>query len=145
MDASALDFCTHNRPTKRCYICEEDRLFALNFNQAVCSRLASQQTPTLRRTEEIRGDGPLMTESPRYAAGDKVEQGDAVHLPPHYLRFKIEPVKFIVENGLSFWQGNVIKYVCRADAKNGLEDLQKARRYLDMEIKRQEGDLNWNL
>lgn len=69
---------------------------------------------------------------------------DAVTFPQHYTRFKIEPIKFIVENELTFWQGSVIKYVLRYDAKNGLEDLKKARRYLDMQIKRMEGDVDWN-
>lgn len=30
--------------------------------------------------------------------------------------------------------GNILKYVCRADKKNGLEDYKKARTYLDMLI-----------
>ena len=51
--------------------------------------------------------------------------------PGHYSRFKIQPLDFIAENNLDFLQGNVIKYVCRYDAKNGLEDLHKARVYLD--------------
>ena len=36
-----------------------------------------------------------------------------------------------MENNLSFAVGNIIKYVCRYDKKNGLEDIQKARQYLD--------------
>ena len=42
---------------------------------------------------------------------------------------------------LPFNLGNVVKYVCRAgrkDAKKKIEDLQKARDYLDNEIKRLE-------
>jgi hypothetical protein len=58
--------------------------------------------------------------------------------PNHYARFKIQPVEFIMANGLGFCVGNVIKYVCRYDAKNGLEDLRKARSYLDKLIE-QEG------
>jgi hypothetical protein len=65
---------------------------------------------------------------------------DAVMLPEHYARFKIEPIRFMMENDLPFWMGNVIKYVVRYDAKNGIEDLKKARRYLDMQIAKMEGD-----
>lgn len=65
---------------------------------------------------------------------------DPVHRPSHYTRFKIEPIYFIMENNLPFWAGNVIKYTCRHDAKNGIEDLKKARRYLDMQIKKMEGN-----
>lgn len=58
--------------------------------------------------------------------------------PNHYARFKIQPITFIMENGLGFCAGNVIKYVCRHDAKNGLEDLKKARNYLDKMIEEKE-------
>lgn len=70
-------------------------------------------------------------------------EGSKVVRPNHYARFKIEPIYFIIENGLSFDQGNIIKYVCRYDAKNGVEDLKKARRYLDMMIRRIEGDATY--
>ncbi len=69
--------------------------------------------------------------------------GDNVTLPQHYARFKLEPVRFICENGLNFFQGNIIKYTLRHDAKNGLEDLKKAKRYLEMFIKYTEGDRDW--
>lgn len=67
-----------------------------------------------------------------------------VYRPGHYTRFVIEPIKFIHENDLGFMEGNVIKYVCRWDAKNGIEDLKKARRYLDMLIAHVELVPGWN-
>lgn len=63
--------------------------------------------------------------------------------PSHYQRFAIEPLVFIEENNLPFWAGNVIKYVCRHDAKDGLRDLKKAREYLDKKIRRMEGVEDW--
>lgn len=51
--------------------------------------------------------------------------------PPHYRRFAIEPVDFIMKNDLGYAEGNVVKYVCRWQHKNGVEDLIKARSYLD--------------
>lgn len=59
--------------------------------------------------------------------------------PSHYSRWKIQPLDFIMANNLPFWLGNVIKYTMRYDAKNGLEDLKKARVYLDAKIKELEG------
>lgn len=56
--------------------------------------------------------------------------------PPYYTRFRIEPLAFITMNHLDFLQGNIIKYICRYDGKNGVEDLMKARRYLDELIAR---------
>lgn len=53
---------------------------------------------------------------------------------PHYTQFKIQPAVFIGENKLGYFEGNVVKYVCRYKQKNGLEDLKKARHYLDMLI-----------
>ena len=50
--------------------------------------------------------------------------------PSHYSRFAIQPIHFARVNNLSFWQANVIKYICRSDAKNGVEDIEKAISYL---------------
>ena len=55
--------------------------------------------------------------------------------PKHYSQFKIEPFDFIHENGLGFAEGNVIKYVCRWREKNGVQDLEKAKQYIEMLIK----------
>ena len=50
--------------------------------------------------------------------------------PQHYEQFKIEPVEFITQNNLSYLQGNIIKYILRYKQKNGIEDLEKAKTYL---------------
>ena len=52
----------------------------------------------------------------------------------HYQKYKIQPVEFIMKNNVPYVEGNVIKYVMRFRDKNGLEDLLKARQYLDMLI-----------
>ncbi len=52
----------------------------------------------------------------------------------HYSDMTIQPIEFIHKNGLSFIQGNVIKYVCRYKSKGGIEDLQKAKHYIDLLI-----------
>lgn len=50
----------------------------------------------------------------------------------HYKSFEIQPAEFITRNRLGFIEGNVIKYVCRHEAKNGAEDLDKAIHYLQL-------------
>ena len=50
----------------------------------------------------------------------------------HYKNFKIQPIEFITKNKLSFIQGNIIKYVCRFDKKNGIEDIDKAIHYCEL-------------
>ena len=52
----------------------------------------------------------------------------------HYSKHKIQPYTFIQSNGLSFFQGNVIKYVVRYKDKNGIEDLKKIIHYCELEI-----------
>ena len=49
-------------------------------------------------------------------------------------KMKIQPYKFIRENNLSFFQGNIIKYVVRYLNKNGIEDLKKIIHYCELEI-----------
>ena len=52
----------------------------------------------------------------------------------HYKSFHIQPYEFISKNNLSFFQGNVVKYVCRYLSKNKIEDLQKIIHYCELEI-----------
>ena len=52
----------------------------------------------------------------------------------HYKDMKIQPVEFIMANQIGYMEGNVIKYVSRYKNKNGVEDLKKARHYIDMLI-----------
>lgn len=52
----------------------------------------------------------------------------------HYQKFEIQPSYFIHVNKLPFIVGNIIKYVIRYKFKNGLEDLKKARHYIDLLI-----------
>lgn len=59
--------------------------------------------------------------------------------PSHYSRWAIEPIEFIMRNKLNFAQGNIVKYVVRAEFKNGLEDLYKTRSYIDKMIAEAEG------
>lgn len=58
----------------------------------------------------------------------------------HYSSMAIQPAEFIIENRLGFCEGNVVKYVTRYQTKNGVEDLRKARHYLDMLIEKLEDD-----
>lgn len=69
---------------------------------------------------------------------------DMVRRPKHYTRFEIEPIHFIMVNDLPFWLGNIVKYGLRWDAKDGIQDLYKAKRYLEMKIKQLEGNPKWS-
>lgn len=52
----------------------------------------------------------------------------------HYKDMKIQPIEYTLANGLGFCEGNVIKYVSRYKSKNGVEDLKKAKHYLELLI-----------
>ena len=65
---------------------------------------------------------------------------DKVNHPTHYTSTKIETIdiiqdKLTAEAFEGFCIGNVLKYLTRHRQKNGLEDLQKARWYLDKIIR----------
>lgn len=49
----------------------------------------------------------------------------------HYKGKTVQPWDFIAANGLGFFEGNVVKYVTRWKDKGGVQDLHKARHYLD--------------
>ena len=54
----------------------------------------------------------------------------------HYLKYKVQPSKFVVENRLLYPEGCVIKYILRHQDKGGKEDLEKAKHFIDMIIER---------
>jgi hypothetical protein len=65
---------------------------------------------------------------------------DMVNHPPHYKRGGIETIDVVEAWGLGYRLGNAVKYISRAGHKgHALEDLKKARWYLDREIAKLEG------
>lgn len=67
---------------------------------------------------------------------------DVVNKPAHYTDGKIEVIDFIEDKKLGFHLGNAVKYISRAGKKDPakmVEDLQKAKWYLEREIKKLEG------
>lgn len=52
----------------------------------------------------------------------------------HYKKLAVQPIEYIHANGIPFAEGSVIKYVTRWRDKGGIEDLKKARHFLDLLI-----------
>jgi hypothetical protein len=52
----------------------------------------------------------------------------------HYKKYKIQPVEFIIKNNIGFVEGNIIKYVLRFKEKGGVQDLLKAKHYIELLI-----------
>lgn len=63
---------------------------------------------------------------------------DAVN-PSHYRMGHIEPIDFIESWQMDYKEGNIVKYLTRYKYKNGIEDLKKARWYLNRLIAELEG------
>src|SRR5882724_12703139 len=86
----------------------------------------------------VQGPGGVLCNCGRYR-----EDGVHVDPPPSpgYYDGKtgMQPFDVIDEFGLDFYEGNVVKYIVRWRKKNGLDDLRKARTYLNRIIARVEG------
>ena len=69
----------------------------------------------------------------------QMKRYDIVDKPAHYNNGAIEAIDYIKqqlgENFFAYCEGNVHKYIHRYSYKNGVEDLRKARWYLDRMIK----------
>ena len=79
--------------------------------------------PPLSRTKDAVPSTPL-----KPAPNDIQVGGD------HYKTQGIQTWDYITANKLDYFQGNIVKYVSRWKDKGGVEDLKKARHYLDKYI-----------
>ena len=52
----------------------------------------------------------------------------------HYKDCAIQPVEFCMANGFDACQSAVVKYITRFRSKNGVQDLEKAKHYIDLLI-----------
>lgn len=72
---------------------------------------------------------------------------DSVNHPQHYTQGKYETIEVIEsitgEHYRGYLVGNIIKYLTRYNLKNGLEDLEKARWYLEELINTEEVGQRW--
>jgi hypothetical protein len=55
----------------------------------------------------------------------------------HYKEKGIQPIEYIMSNDMDFCEGCVVKYVSRWRDKGGIDDLLKARHYIDFLIERE--------
>jgi hypothetical protein len=76
--------------------------------------------------------------APERADGKNIEAGESLLRANarqegggHYKQFQIEPWDAIIDWNLGYLDGNAVKYLSRWRHKNGLEDLKKARHYID--------------
>jgi len=75
-----------------------------------------------------RDVGWAFNDEPYQRATDKQVGGK------HYQQFVIQPVEFCYKNNIPYLEATAIKYLCRWREKNGIEDLEKAKHYIDLLI-----------
>ena len=123
-DPERIIQCSASPSWVRCHGCYAVKNCAI-YDKAVSGGLIVEETPSVIEPAE----------QPTERVPDTTEQD-------HYTNCAIQPIDFIVANNMDFLEGNIIKYVARYKNKNGLEDLAKARHYLDMLIEREEAVAN---
>lgn len=125
------------RPRKYCPDC------AIKFchkSKKEVEEEANMTTVDSKKTEDRQKEDSkkLTVYAPTVEDKDKLYSNiehDAVNHPSHYTRGKIEVIDFIEDQQFPYHLGNVIKYIARAGYKGDkLEDLKKARWYLDRYI-----------
>lgn len=57
----------------------------------------------------------------------------------HYRQGSIQPIEYIHANDMDFFSGNVVKYITRWKYKSGLEDLKKAKHYIELLMEQEYG------
>jgi len=75
----------------------------------------------------------------KYRTGSNVK--DSIEHPSHYTD-GIEMWDYAYSHSMDFFEGNILKYVTRWRHKNGLEDLYKAKQYLDRLIEHTENKIS---
>jgi hypothetical protein len=90
---------------------------------AVVAKKLKVSTPLVYKARSGYKAGPAKPEKP---AANKEQYGGS-----HYKTLAIQPWDYIIQNNLGFLEGNVIKYITRWKDKEGVQDLKKARHFLD--------------
>lgn len=113
-------------------------------NCADCNQMGVTQAPT--HTEQasgpipswhwIEGKGVVWPKCPHGVPPDKCadcsESVNAIQYGgQHYKKLAIQPWDYVAANNLGYFEGSIVKYVSRWRDKGGIEDLKKARHFLD--------------
>lgn len=93
-------------------------------------------SPTAEEMKELLKNNEMELVDPFEPEKELEDEFDNVHRPKHYNSHPSGIQCIEITEHMGFNIGNVIKYAWRSDLKNGIEDLEKARWYLDREIKK---------
>jgi len=94
----------------------------------------------MQRYESIVAEEQRKLAEEQKEAGPPLPAPDPVNYPPHYTSHPSGVECITVTEHMNFNIGNAVKYLWRADLKNGMEDLRKAQWYVAREIARREAE-----
>ena len=60
----------------------------------------------------------------------------------HYKNLKIQPIEYIHANNMPFIEASILKYISRWRNKNGIQDLMKAKHFIELLIELETTDLD---
>ena len=121
---SSLDIVGYHQKTPRVEKCEHNYVCISNFG-------SSDAVYECHTCKGIKKAGSF-----EIAYNTDKDVWDDVSKPKHYANLSPEPIDVIASWGLNFNRGNAVKYIARAGKKNNeIEDLEKAVKYLQYEIK----------
>lgn len=52
----------------------------------------------------------------------------------HYKKLKIQPIEYVHANNIGYCEGTAIKYLTRWRDKGGIQDLEKAKHFIELLI-----------
>jgi hypothetical protein len=58
----------------------------------------------------------------------------------HYKKYRIQPAEFSYYNNIPYLEATAIKYLCRWRDKGGIQDLEKAKHFIDLLIEFENAD-----
>lgn len=121
------------KPKRDCDNCKYKRLDEDVYPCSWCDQIGNGKSDMWEEPEQ--------PEEPKKACDACKHHIDRVNSPTHYNQFPIEVIQ--LTRHLNFNRGNAVKYAARAGAKDPnaeVEDLKKARWYIDDEIQRLTGE-----
>jgi hypothetical protein len=106
----------------------EHTLYRVQYGNTTIAYYEADYEKLLKISENIYEYEPCKEMDDFFDSTDNTED---IVKPERYNKGSIEVWDFILDQNLGFLEGNIIKYICRSSMKGGIDDLKKARVYLD--------------
>lgn len=115
----------------------QDLVDAITLRAEISHSECEERITWTKPIEECKAEIDKLKDAVKQGIKLQLSKLDNVNHPSHYCDGKIEVIDYIEDKKLNYHLGNVVKYVSRAgkkDESKTIEDLKKARWYLDRYI-----------